>query len=220
MKAVALDPSKQKVTPMSTTNRVIALTVLAFSLAFVPAYAQPLTQQERDSLLKHLLQTRKAFLESISGLSDAQWRFKAAPDRWSIAEVAEHIAISETTILRIVTDEIPKGPALARPSNSVSDEKLLAWLLDRTSKFQAPEVLKPTHRWATRDALTKDFLAARERTATYVKTTTDDLRGHGAPHPVFKMLDGYQWVLLLSGHSARHTAQIEEVKASAGYPAK
>ena len=205
---------------MSSANRVIALTVLAFSLAFVPAYAQPLTQQERDSLLKHLLQTRQAFPESISGLSDAQWTFKAGPDRWAIAEVAEHIAISETTILRIVTDEIPKGPALARPSNSVSDEKLLAWLLDRTTKFQAPEVLKPTNRWATRDALTKDFLAARERTATYVKTTTDDLRGHGAPHPVFKMLDGYQWVLLLSGHSARHTAQIEEVKASAGYPAK
>jgi hypothetical protein len=53
-----------------------------------------------------------------------------------------------------------------------------------------------------------------------VKTTTDDLHGHGAPHLVFKMLDGYQWVLLLSGHSARHTAQIGEVKASAGYPAK
>jgi hypothetical protein len=56
--------------------------------------------------------------------------------------------------------------------------------------------------------------------ATYVKTTTDDLHGHAGPHPVFKMLDGYQWVLLLSGHSARHTAQIEEVKASAGYPPK
>ena len=28
------------------------------------------------------------------------------------------------------------------------------------------------------------------------------------------------WILLLSGHAARHTAQIEEVKTSAGYPAK
>jgi hypothetical protein len=27
------------------------------------------------------------------------------------------------------------------------------------------------------------------------------------------VLHGYQWVLLLSGHSARHTAQILEVKA-------
>jgi len=204
----------------TTTNRVIALTVLAFSLSFVPVYAQPLTQQERDSLLTHLQQTRPAFLDSIADLSDAQWTFRAGPDRWSIAEVAEHIAISETTILQLVTDKMLKAPAIPRNPDTVPDEKLLAWLLDRTSKFQAPEMLKPTNRWATREALTKDFLAAREKTTTYVRTTTDDLHGHGGPHPVFKMLDGYQWLLLLSGHSARHTAQIAEVKASAGYPAK
>jgi DinB family protein len=205
---------------MLMTKPLAALAVLVFTLSVVPADAQPLTQQERDSLLKHLQQTQQAFLDSISGLSDAQWTFKAGPDRWSIAEVAEHIAISETTILQLVTDQVMKGPAVPRSGDSVSDEQLLTGLLDRTSKFQAPEMLKPTNRWATRDALTKDFLAAREKTATYVRTTTDDLHGHAAPHPVFKMLDGYQWVLLLSGHSARHTAQIEEVKTSAGYPAK
>jgi uncharacterized damage-inducible protein DinB len=212
--------SKRKGTPMSTMNRVIALAVLAFSLSLVHAFAQPLTQQERDSLLKHLQQTRQAFLDSIADLSDAQWTFRAGPDRWSIAEVAEHIAISETTILQLVTDKMLKGPAIPRDPDTVSDEKLLAWLLDRTSRFQAPEMLKPTNRWATRDALTKEFLAAREKTTAYVRTTTDDLHGHGGPHPVFKMLDGYQWLLLLSGHSARHTAQIAEVKTSAGYPAK
>jgi len=205
---------------MSTTNRVIALAVLAVCLSPIHAFAQPLAPQERDSLLKHLQQTRQAFLESIADLSDAQWTFRAGPDRWSIAEVAEHIAISETTILQLVTDKMLKAPAIPRNPDTVPDEKLLAWLLDRTSKFQAPEMLKPTNRWATREALTKDFLAAREKTTTYVRTTTDDLHGHGGPHPVFKMLDGYQWLLLLSGHSARHTAQIAEVKASAGYPAK
>ena len=206
---------------MSMMKPRIALAVLALTLSVVPAYAQPLMQAERDSLTKHLQQTREAFLDSISGLSEAQWTFKAGPDRWSIAEVAEHIAISETTLLRLVTDQILKGPAVPRNPDSVSDEKLLASLLDRTSKFQAPEVLKPTNRWATRYAsLTKDFLAAREKTIDYVKTTTDDLHGHAGPHPVFKMLDGYQWVVLLSGHSARHTAQIQEVKTSAGYPAK
>lgn len=171
-------------------------------------------------MLKHLQQTRQAFLDSITNLSDGQWTFRAGPDRWSIAEVAEHIAISETTIRELVTAKMLKEPAIARDPNTLSDEKLLAGLLDRTSRFQAPEMLKPTNRWATRDALTKEFLVAREKTTTYVSTTTDDLHGHGGPHPVFKVLDGYQWLLLLSGHSARHTAQIEEVKASNGYPAK
>jgi hypothetical protein len=198
----------------------LALAALLVTLPLVSAYGQRLTQPERDSLLKHLQQTRQAFLEATSDLSDAQWTFRAAADRWSIAEVSEHIAISETTILQLVTDKMLKAPAIPPQSSSVSDEKLLAWLLDRSARFQAPEMLRPTNRWASREALTRDFLAAREKTMTYVSTTPDDLRGHGGPHPLFKMLDGYQWLLLLSGHSARHTAQIEEVKTSAGYPAK
>ena len=62
------------------------------------------------------------------------------------------------------------------------------------------------------------FTAARDTTVDYVKTTADDMRAHAAPHPVLKTLDGYQWLLLLSAHTARHTTQIEEVKTSAGYP--
>src|SRR4029450_3002323 len=182
---------------MVGTKRLIALTLFGIILSVRPGSAQALTPQERDSLSKHLQQTRQAFLDSISQLSDAQWTFRAGPDRWSIAEVAEHIAISEMTILQLVTDKMLKGPAIPRDPDTVSDEKLLAWLLDRTSRFQGPEMLKPTNRWATRDALTKEFLAAREKTTTYVRTTTDDLHGHGGPHPVFKMLDGYQWLLLL-----------------------
>ena len=200
------------------TKRLAALTCLALALFVVPAAAQQLTEQDRLTLQKHLQQTRQAFLESISGLSDAQWTYKAGPDRWSIAEVAEHIAISETTILQLVTDKVLKSPPFQRDPNGMSDEKLMAGLMDRTNRFQAPEFLRPTNRWATRDALAKDFIAARDKTEAYVKSTTDDLHGHGGPHPVFKMLDGYQWVLLLSAHSGRHTAQINEVKESPGYP--
>jgi uncharacterized damage-inducible protein DinB len=199
-------------------KRLAALTCLTIALSAASAAAQPLTQQERDRLLNHLQQTRQAFLDSISDLSDAQWTFKAGPDRWSIAEVAEHIAVSETTILQLVTDKILKAPSVPRDPNGLSDDKLLAALQDRSSRFQAPEMLRPTNRWATRDALAKDFIAARDKTEAYVKATTDDLHGHSAPHPIFKMLDGYQWVLLLSGHSARHTAQINEVKESPAYP--
>jgi len=200
--------------------RLVLVSVTAVMLSLSSAGAQTLPQQDRDTLLKHLDQTRQAFLASIANVSEAQWKYKASPDRWSIAEVAEHIAISESTILQIVTDRVLKSPAAPRDPNAISDAKLLEGLLDRSSKFQAPEMLKPTNRWATRDALAKDFSAAREKTAAYVRTTTDDLHGHSAPHPVFKALDGYQWILLLSGHAARHTAQIEEVKTSPGYPAK
>ena len=108
--------------------------------------------------------------------------------------------------------KVPADPARA------TDAKVIEVITDRSAKAQAPEMLKPTNRWPTRAALTQDFEAARKRTIDYVRTTQDDLRGHAMAHPVMQTIDGYQWVLLLAAHSARHTAQIEEVKTAAGYP--
>lgn len=192
-----------------------------FCLATLMPAAAPaaeLTAKDREFAIEHLRDTRKKFLASIDGLSEAQWTFRAAPDRWSIAEVAEHIAISESTILGMVNAKIMNAPAPEAGAERLNDQKLLDALVDRSAKFQAPEMLKPTNRWTTRDALAKDFNAARDKTISYVKETKDDLRAHAAPHPVLKSLDGYQWVLLISGHSARHTAQIEEVKTAPGFP--
>src|SRR5208282_3407039 len=48
-----------------------------------PAQSTPLTAEEREFALKSLQATHDAFLQSISGLSEKQWKFKPAPDRWS-----------------------------------------------------------------------------------------------------------------------------------------
>src|SRR5919106_4803660 len=96
--------------PMPLLVRIRPLVVAALLLVPSAAAAGPLTDQERDVALKHLAETRQNFLDSVAGLSDAQWTFKAGPDRWSIAEVAEHITISETVILQLITDRIMKSP--------------------------------------------------------------------------------------------------------------
>ena len=196
-----------------------ALTLALCAAALVlslPVRAQDKAQTDRAAAVKYLEETRQAFLKSIDGVSEAQWTFKAGPDRWSIAEVAEHIAISEGTILGMIQTQMLKAPAPTGPL--MADEKLIAAITDRSKKATAPEMLKPANKWATRDALTKDFNLARDQTIEWVKTTKEDLRAHAAPHPAFGSLDVHQWVLLLAGHSARHTAQIEEVKTQNGYP--
>jgi hypothetical protein len=198
--------------------RTTAAALLAVLLA-APALAQDAaaTKYDRQKAYAYLDETRASFLKSVEGLSEAQWRFKAGPDRWSIAEVAEHIGLSESLILGMIENQVLKAPA-KKPGEGITDEKLIAGVTDRSQKAQAPEVLKPVNKWPTREALVKDFIAARAKTMEWVKTTNEDLRAHAAPHPAFGILDGHQWILLLAGHSARHTAQIEEVKASAGYP--
>ena len=61
----------------------------------VAGAAQPLTQGERNRAMSELHATRKQFLDAIEGLTPAQWNFKPAGGGWSVAETAEHIAVSE-----------------------------------------------------------------------------------------------------------------------------
>jgi len=178
-----------------------------------------LTQQERDAALKQFQTTRDNFLKAISGLSQKQWTFKPAPDRWSVAEVAEHITVSESTIFGVV-QKLMASPAAPEKREQVKgkDEMILTRMPDRSHKAHAPEILKPTGRWSNEAELVKAFEAARSSNIEYIRTTNDDLRDHFFDHPAFGTLDGYQWLLLLSGHTARHTAQIEEVKADPNFP--
>jgi uncharacterized damage-inducible protein DinB len=200
---------------------LILLAVICLGIASLAQTApQTLSAAERESALKELQRTHSKFLQSIAGLSQKQWTFKPGPDRWSVAEVAEHIAVSESTILGFVEKQLMTSPAAPEKREQVkgTDELILQRVPDRSRKAQAPEFLRPTGRWATEADLAKAFEESRKATMDYVPTTNDDLRDHFLDHPVFGPLDGYQWLLLISAHSERHTAQIEEVKADPNFP--
>jgi hypothetical protein len=212
---------------MLTKKSALVVTLTLYCLAAAAlgqtapqAAPSPLTAQEREAVLKQLQTTRENFLKSIAGLSEKQWTFKPAPDRWSVAEVAEHITLSEGTILGLVQSRLMQSPAAPEKREQVKgkDELILERVPDRSHKAQAPEILRPTGRWANEADLVKEFEQRRAVTIEYVRTTNDDLRDHFFDHPVFGTLDGYQWLLLLATHSGRHTAQIEEVKADPNFP--
>jgi hypothetical protein len=194
--------------------------LLALAMLLTPIADQTLSQAERDHAVTELESSRRAFLEATSGLSDAQWNFKPAPDRWSIAECAEHIGVTEGFILSLITEQALKGPAEPEKRAEVQgkDSSIMVVGVDRSAKFKAPEVVQPTRRWATSGEITKNVLENRTRTIEFVSTTQEDLRDHFMDHPVYKTLDTYQWILLLSAHMRRHTAQILEVKADPNFP--
>jgi len=187
------------------------------TLALATAFAAPLEQGERDRAMSHLHATRKVFLDSIAGLSDAQWNFKPAPDRWSIAECAEHIAVSDDSLFDLMRQTL-KSPAALEKKSAVKDEFILQVVPDRSVKAKAPEFLQPKRRWPDRETLIAHFKQSRDRNIAYIQTTEDDLRSHFMDHPLLKTIDAYQVMLLLSAHCERHTAQIDEVKADPHYP--
>jgi DinB superfamily len=202
----------------------IAATAIAQTTPVAPPAATSgpttLTQQERDKALASLQSTHDKFLQSISGLSEKQWKFKPGPDRWSIAEVSEHITIAESGIFGLVQQKVMQSPATPEKRASVmgKDDIILKKVPDRSVKAKAPEFLQPTGRFATPQDVVKAFEQARGVTMNYIRTTNDDLRDHFFDHPVLGTMDAYQWILLISAHSERHTEQIEEVKADPNYP--
>jgi len=176
-------------------------------------------QGDRKVLLDHLNQSASDFRDSIKGLSSEQWNYKPSADVWSVAECAEHIVLTEDLLRDMIEKKIltsspsPERVAERKPL----DDKVLKMITDRSVKAKAPEPLKPTGQFTAPEAALEKFQQSRGKTIALAKSR-DDLREHVAPHPVFKEFDAYQWLLYLSGHTMRHTAQIREVKANPGFP--
>jgi hypothetical protein len=180
--------------------------------------AQTLTQADRDKAMKYLESTQQGVVDATKGLSPAQWSFKPAPDRWSIAEVTEHIAAAEDFIRGMVVEKVMTAPTRPAGEDVASiDALVLTAIPDRSQKKQAPDPLKPTNRFGSPEASLKHFAEARATTEDFL-TKTPDLREHAADSPLGKKLDGYEWILFIAAHSERHTKQILEVKADPNFP--
>jgi hypothetical protein len=179
--------------------------------------AQEVTQAEKDRALQYLETTKKGVLEATKGLSEAQWNFKPAPDRWSVAQVMEHIAAAEDFLRGMITEKVMTAPPDATRDTKKIDDAVLAMIPDRTHKAQAPEPLVPTNRYGSAEGSLKHFQEARETTEAFLKNTAG-LRAHAADSPLGMKLDAYEWVLFIAAHSDRHTKQILEVKADPNFP--
>jgi hypothetical protein len=182
--------------------------------------AQNLAPEERAKAIQYLEQTRADVLKATRGLSEAQWNFKPAPDRWSVAEVTEHIAAAEDFLMDMIRDKVMKAPARSEAEDvKALDELVRQKIPDRTSKAQAPEPLRPNNRFGSPKGSLKHFKESRAGTIEFLKKTKD-LRQHAVDSPLGKPLDAYEWVLFIAAHSERHTKQINEVKADPNFPKK
>src|SRR3979490_585141 len=129
----------------SLAGVLIALLLMAGATA---ASAQEVTQAEKDKALQYLETTKKNVLEATKGLSEAQWSFKPAPDRWSVAQVMAQIAPAEDVVRGMVKEKIMMAPA-GEPGRDVKtrEECGKAIVPKRTKKGKAPEPLVPTNRF-------------------------------------------------------------------------
>jgi len=198
-------------------NCSLALALVCALLFASTVPAQEVTQSEKDKALAYLESTKKDVLDATRNLSPAQWNFKSAPDRWSIAECMEHIAAAEDYIRGLVESGVMKAPAVPGRDIAAIDAGIIGNVPERKNKVQAPEAIKPTNRFGSPQASIDHFVASRSTTENFL-TSTPGLRDHAADSPTGQKWDAYEFILLIAAHSERHTNQIKEGKADPNFP--
>ncbi|HWC99375.1 MAG TPA: DinB family protein [Candidatus Sulfopaludibacter sp.] len=175
-----------------------------------------ITTEQKNAAAEELEKTRERLVEAVDGLSIEQWQFRQADDRWSVAQVVEHLALIEGRIQGLIARIGQGAEAEAGRDDAAMDALILEQVPQRTGRINAPPFVQPAGRWSGLEALGK-FVEARTGTIGLLDSV-ECLRGRVLPHPVFGPWDGYQWILSTAAHTARHTLQIVEIRECAEFP--
>ena len=184
----------------------------------IPDGGKTLSQHDRDVAMSYLHATRKQFLDMTANLSEEQWKYKPGPDRWSVGEIAEHLAIVENGLWDYALSSMEHPLTDPGAKKQFDDQTVIKMMTDRSKKAQAPEMFRPTGRWSHEEII-REFRERRDAHIYFMEKTLNDLRGPLAKGPL-GVVDVYQFLLMVPSHSERHLAQMKEVMDSPGFPKK
>jgi hypothetical protein len=168
-------------------------------------------------LLRYLDAQREALRAAVDLVPPERRERSPAPGRWSVAEILEHLSLVEGSITRLfavrLAEARERGLSEETETTPVLSTFDLAKLLDRSYQVPASEAAQPpgkldaTAAWAALEAARQAF---RETILSGDGLALGEVV-HPRPHPVFGVLNLYQWVAFAGGHEARHAAQIREI---------
>lgn len=175
-----------------------------------------------EEINAYLDANRAALLEEVERVAPALRETRPAPDRWSVAEVLEHLALVERRITGLLAGSLSaaraEGLGPERETGPVVGTFDLTRVLDRGRPVEATAAARPLGGLDARGAL-----AALEESRAALREVL--FAGDGLalgevslPHPVFGPLNFYQWVLFVGGHEARHVAQIRGIAGALAAP--
>lgn len=174
------------------------------------------TEQDRKYLLENMTRTTELLRVETAGLSESQWHFKESPDRWSIAQVIEHLGIYEMIYLREASIIVNSNPEPLLNETCRNDSFYLAWMDEKkphiANGIGIPQgLMHGTDNW-------NYFINLRNQNMDFVAKINKDLRSYFT----FRY-DGNRWnihqlYIILFAHCDRHLKQILKIKSNPGFP--
>jgi hypothetical protein len=166
---------------------------------------------EKADLLDRLERGRRAFLDAVAGLTEADASRVPGPGRWSVLECAEHVAVVEQYLYARLMEGRPDPSAAIPPGREALIRQRAA---DRSRKVAAPEAAAPAGRYRTLAEALAAFDTARARTTAFVEACTEDLRAKVTTHPILKIATCHEMLLMMAAHPERHARQVAEIRVA------
>ena len=176
------------------------------------------TETDRKYLLNNLIRSKKELVEETKNLTPEQWNFKESPDRWSINQIVEHLALYEVIFMNDISVALQMGPFPDfdhyAPDSLFLDQDPKGLKQNNTTDYTKPFSYtvpmgnnegKNNLIWLTK---------MRDESIEFIKSETRNIR-------VYYVNFGpnvHQKCMMIFTHSNRHLRQIRKVKAHPDYP--
>ncbi|MDX1410014.1 MAG: DinB family protein, partial [Saprospiraceae bacterium] len=138
----------------------------------------PWTEEEKTYLLSQLDRTHDAILRTCDTLSITQWQFRESPDRWSVAEIVEHLQLQDLMFWRelYVITQFP-DMHYYHGMHKAPDSVFLSYATVTSENTSvAPWYIRPYGRWTSREKALSMYSETRGEIRELVSTTQVDFR--------------------------------------------
>jgi hypothetical protein len=135
-------------------------------------------------------------------------------EKWTIANIAEHVSMVEAGIVRICEKLLSKAESENQPSEgaiALSESFGQKAAEIAKIKLEAPEYVHPSGEKSIEEVM--DKFAENQEKLLELKPMFEkfDSSGHRFPHPYLGNLSAGEWLILVGRHKMRHIKQMENL---------
>lgn len=171
----------------------------------------------RIDIVRELLDRHRGRLAEVFESIPAEERdVRPDADRWSAANLVEHLATSEQSITGLISGMVdgaaPRDEGEEFDRAAFERSISMPFILDRSRKVEGRQPsgdLSASEAWEALEASRRDLLAVLERReGLRLEDRTHESPVTGEP------MNAYQWFAFTAFHEGRHAAQLEEIAAA------
>jgi len=155
----------------------------------------------------------------LSTLTDDQISAHPEGEKWTVADIVEHIAMVDEGMVKICSKLLKKAEEAGSVSDGsvkISDEFLRKGVEISAIKLEAPSFVHPSGQKTIAESL-----ARLDETTDRFAEIRPLFESVGVakfkfPHPFFGDITAHEWLALKGGHEMRHIKQIQNVLDKVG----